>query len=722
MTVMSDIRFTQEARTAILKAVRLAVHSGCTRVEPPCLAKALLLGYPDLASSLLREMDVSERAFRNRIEREMEDVPKGGGSSSPEISTALNDLIRSSAHDGTITHDGLLRSLVEEYRPAGDPPVPSNRPSVSPRPARSGDLRELPRYARNMNDLVREGKILDAIGREDEIREVMTSLLRKDKCNPVLVGKAGVGKTAIVNGFVHRIVRGEVPEGLRQMQVYRLDVASLMAGASARGEFEQRVQSLLNELEDHPEIAVFIDEFHELIGAGGAAMDAANMLKPAMARGDVKIIGATTDDEYREFIEGDKAFERRLMKVRVEELSPEKTEQVLLGLKPFYESFHGVTMDESLVHLVVRLTEQYVPYRRQPDKSIDLMDESMARARMERKTALDEDLLRCILEKWTGIPASRLGESEAEALQGLEERLSRRVLGQPMAYGPIASAVRRNMLHISDGTRPIGSFLFVGPTGVGKTEMAKALAEEVFGSRESFLRIDMSEYQEPHTVSRLFGSPPGYVGFEQGGQLTEAVRQNPHMVVLLDEIEKAHPRIFDAFLQVFDAGRMTDGQGRVVDFRHCIIIMTSNLGSRELASGRTRVGFTTTTDVRSRQTVVDEAVRAFFKPEFLNRLDAVVHFLPLDGDLLERIAAKQLDELRARLAEEEYDVTFGEGLAPWIAAADAQPEYGARPIRRAIERYVVEALTQAFLGQRDAKSVHWEVVLLDGNVAVRRND
>ena len=718
---MTEIRFTQEARTAILKAVRYAVTSGCCRVEPPCLAKVLLNGYPDLVSSLLREMGVSERAFRNRIEREMDGVPKGRGDGSPEISTELNDLIRSSAHDGTITHDGLFRSLVEEYRPTAEPPVPSNRPSVQSRPVRLGGLQELPRFAKNMNDLVREGKILDAIGREDEIREVMTALLRKDKCNPVLVGKAGVGKTAIVGGLVHRIVRGDVPEGLRQMQVYRLDVASLMAGASARGEFEQRVQSLLAELEGHPEIVVFIDEFHELIGAGGAAMDAENMLKPAMARGEVKIVGATTDDEYREYVEGDKAFERRLMKIRVEELSPEMTERVLRGVKPFYESFHGVTVDGSLLHLVVRLTEQYVPYRRQPDKSIDLMDESMARARLEGKTAVDEDLLRCVLEKWTGIPASRLGESEAEALQGLEDRLSRRVLGQPMAYGPVASAVRRNMLHISDGTRPIGSFLFVGPTGVGKTEMAKALAEEVFGSRENFLRIDMSEYQEPHTVSRLFGSPPGYVGYDQGGQLTEAVRQNPHMVVLLDEIEKAHPRIFDAFLQVFDAGRMTDGQGRVVDFRHCIVIMTSNLGSRELAGGRTRVGFTTTSDDRTRQTVVDEAVRAFFRPEFLNRLDAVIHFLPLDRDLLERIAAKQLDELKAHLAEEGYDVKFGEGLAPWIAAADAQPAFGARPIRRAIERHVLEALSQAFLGQRDAKGVRWEVVLLDGNVVVRRN-
>ena len=735
---MDQVSFTNEARAAILVAVQLATARGCVEVDPSFLALALLERNPGQAVSLLREMAIPETSFRERVCQEMSLVPKGGAGRQPRISPSLSGLVRSSAEDGTVTFEALFRAVAEEFRPARpeapapeapapeapapeEPgPVTSGRPAAS-QPSDGGDMRALTRYSENLNDLARDGKLPLSIGRNDEILEVETALLRKDKCNPVLVGAPGVGKSNIIEGLANRIVKGEVPEGLRELVIYRLEMSDLTAGSSVRGEFEGRLKALIRVLKNHPECALFIDEFHQLIGAGGnGAMDASNILKPAMARGAVKIIGATTDDEYARYIEGDKAFERRLQKVRVQELPEDKTVEVLLGVKPAYETFHRVTAGDDLVRLAVRLTSLYVPSRCQPDKAIDLLDESMARTRLQGGGALDEDLLRAVLEKWTGIPASRLGAEEVRNLQDLEERLAGRVRGQEQAIVPVASAIRRNMLHLTDHTRPIGSFLFVGPTGVGKTELAKVLAEEVMGSRDDIIRIDMSEYQAPHTVSRLFGAPPGYVGYGEGGQLTEAVRRRPHSVVLLDEIEKAHPRIFEAFLQVLEDGRMTDGQGRVVDFRHCLVIMTSNAGSRSFANRRAPIGFTSSVPVlQEADADVDEAVKEIFSPEFLNRLDDIIHFHPLGKDLLVEIADKQLTQLRERLSLEGYTVSFAGDLAPWIATKDAQPEYGARPIRRAIKRHVEDALSKAFLDVERPMDCVWEVLLEDGQVQVR---
>lgn len=717
-----QVSFTTEAKTAIIQAGMLATAAGSSLIESSHLAKALLLIFPEQAASVLREMNISKTAFIEHVEEEISLVPKGG--QTPSISSALNSLIRSSTQNGVITHLQLLRSIAEELRPAGEResglPGRSSAGRSGSTAAGNQGLRTLSRYAKNLNKLAREGKLSPVIGRESEIREVETALLRKTKCNPVLTGDAGVGKSAIVEGLASQIVNGNVPEGLRDSVVYQLEVSNLLAGASSRGEFEERVQSLLGELEEHPEIVLFIDEFHTLVGAGGCgAHDAANMLKPAMARGAIRLIGATTNDEYARIIEDDKAFERRLQKVRVLELPPEETVEVLLGIKPSYEAFHGVSFDDDLVRLSVRLTEQYVPSRRQPDKSIDLMDESMARTRMEAKEAVDENTLRVVLEKWTGVPASRIGENEARNLIELEERLSRQVRGQDQAIAPVADAIRRNMLHLSDKTRPVGSFLFVGPTGVGKTELCKALAKEVTGNSKNLIRIDMSEYQASFTVSRLFGSPPGYVGYNEGGQLTEAVRRNPYSVVLLDEIEKAHPSIFEAFLQVLDAGRMTDGQGRVVDFRNTLIVMTSNLGSRMLSSRHAPIGFTAAQQqTQAASAAVVEAVKEYFTPEFLNRLDGIIQFRPLDRALLVEIAGKQLAELQERLSREGYNVTFGDNLPEWIADKDAQPEYGARPIHRTIERYIVGPLSQAFLGVERPQEQGWQVQLEEGRITV----
>ncbi len=734
---MTPVRFTPEARTAIFSAVRLAEDSGCVAVEPACLAQALLVDYPVLAAMVLREMDIPESAFRRTVAGAMSLVPKGGGPR-PPISSTLSGLIHTCVQNGTVTHECLFRALATEFRPprASAPPshpeiievpdtpetpvLPAGELPEPDRPNGRRGLRALTRFATNLNEKARQGKLPLVIGREVEIREVETALLRKTKCNPVLVGDTGVGKSAIVEGLVSRIYEGNVPEGLRNVIVYDLDVSCLLAGASARGEFEERVQAILHELEGHPDIVLFIDEFHKLVGAGGCgAMDAANMMKPAMARGAIRVIGATTNNEYAQIIESDAAFERRLQKVRVLEPSPEDTVTILLGIKHSYETFHRVTVDDDLVRLAVRLTNQYVPARRQPDKSIDLLDETMARARMERKTAVDEDLLRTILEKWTGIPASRLGAEEARNLLGMEERLARRVCGQDQAIAPVAEAIRRNLLHMSDNTGPIGSFLFVGPTGVGKTELSKAVAEEVMGDSKDLIRIDMSEYQAPHTVSRLFGAPPGYVGYGEGGQLTEAVRRRPNSVVLLDEIEKAHPNIFEAFLQVLDAGRMTDGQGRLVDFRHTVIIMTSNLGSRANAERRTPIGFTAPEPEEQAEAAVDEAVNAFFSQEFRNRLDGIIHFRPLDRNLLVTIAGKQLSELQERLSEEGYTVSFDENLPVWIAAEDAQPEFGARPIKRVIKHSIEGPLSKAFLSVEHPTERRWEVRLDNGQVSVR---
>lgn len=725
------IQFSDEAHKVIMDAVHLAETNGCATVEPPFLAHALLDNFPQMALSVLDEMSIRVLEFRRCIDREMSNLPREEAPY-PRLSRTLSDLIISSAGDnGTVTPERLLRIIAKEYSSEGlsdmadsltigKTCVPTSASGFS---LDAVDIPTLSRFATNLNVLAERGKLTPVIGREDEINRVVNYLFCRTKCNPVLKGKPGVGKSAIVESLAVSIVRGDVPEKLRRTIIYKLDVASLLAGASTRGEFEQRMKDLVQELENHPEIVLFIDEFHQLIGAGGGVADAANILKPAMARGSIKIIGATTDDEYHRYVEGDRAFERRVRKVFVEELSAAQTKQVLLGIKPIYEAFHGVTVDDGLVNLAVDLTQRYVSDRYQPDKSIDLLDETMARAHIEGRAALDENLLREVLGKETGIPVSRLSMDERSNLKGLEERLSKRVLGQTEAVQAVASSILLRKYRLSTTAGPFGSFLFVGPTAVGKTELAKALASELMGSDDDLVRIDMSEYRDEFSITRLIGSPPGYVGYDEGGQLTEAIRRNPYKVVLLDEVDKAHPCVFDLFLQVLSDGRLTDGQGHIVDFSHTLIVMTANFGSRALASRNTPIGFTASEqDPGKMNAEVKKAIDDFFKPEFKNRLTGIIQFNALNAELLEKIAAKKLDELQEEFAHEGYKVSFAPDLAAFIASVDAHPEDGARPIKRAIDARVVMPLAKTFLEVTDPTTFEWNVVLNDGEVSIESTD
>ncbi len=677
----------------------------------------------------------------------------------------------------------------------------------------------LEQFGRDLTAVAREGKLDPVIGRDDEIRRVIQVLSRRTKNNPVLIGEPGVGKTAIVEGLARRIADGDVPEGLKTKRIIGLDLGSMVAGAKYRGEFEERLKGVLDEIrKSEGEIITFLDELHTLVGAGAAegAMDASNMLKPMLARGELRMIGATTLDEYRKHIEKDAALERRFQPVLVEAPSVEDTIGILRGLKERYEVHHGVRITDSALVAAAVLSDRYIPARFLPDKAIDLIDESASRLRIEidsmpeeidelnrrriqleierqalkkekdavarerlsgveseiseltseidvltakwdlEKGAISEirrlkseiesarskaeiaeregDLARAaelrygtlndlatklteketalavlhaegsmlseevteadvaeVVAKWTGIPVARLMQGETEKLIKLEDHLHRRVVGQDAAIGAVANAVRRSRAGLADPHRPVGSFLFLGPTGVGKTELARALAEFLFDDERSMARIDMSEYMERHSVSRLIGAPPGYVGYDEGGQLTETVRRRPYSVILLDEIEKAHPEVFNVLLQLLDDGRLTDGQGRTVDFSNSVVIMTSNLGSelidpdlpREVVSDR-----------------VMAVVRNTFRPEFLNRIDEIVVFDRLDPDEIRRIVEIQLEGLTARLADRRLDLVVDEAAVDLIAKMGFDPVYGARPLRRVLQRELIDPIATAILEGR----------------------
>lgn len=616
--------------------------------------------------------------------------------------------------------------------------------------------------ARDLTKLARENRLDPVVGRESEVRRVVQILSRRTKNNPVLVGEPGVGKTAIVEGLAQRIVTGEVPEDMRGKRLMMLDMGSLVAGTKYRGEFEDRLKKVVDEIYHDGEIILFIDELHTLIGAGGAegAIDASNILKPALARGELQTIGATTLDEYQKHIEKDSALERRFARVQVDEPTPEEAEAILKGLRPRYEEHHGVEITDDALHAAVQLSVRYINSRQLPDKAIDLMDESSAKVRLDTSDEISElaelqkEIFELVEEKeaaiknqdfeaaarlrqrekelsqkleqaayveeknasgyidkvteedvagvvsqWTGVPLRQLEKKESQRLLDLEKILHKRVVGQDEAVKAVSRAIRRARSGLKDPNRPIGSFMFLGPTGVGKTELAKALAEAMFGSEESLVRVDMSEFMEKYTTSRLIGSPPGYVGYEEGGQLTEKIRQKPYSVILLDEVEKAHPDVFNILLQVLDDGHLTDSKGRKVDFRNTILIMTSNIGATEIREEK-NVGFNVkdiTKDHDAMQKRILESLKKAFRPEFLNRIDETVVFRSLNQDEIHEIVKIMSHSIVDRMAEHDIKVKITPAAIDVIGEVGFDPEYGARPIRRALQKEVEDRLSEALL-------------------------
>ena len=630
-------------------------------------------------------------------------------------------------------------------------------------PQAESRYRSLDRFTIDLTQLARDGKLDPIVGRDAEVARVMQTLIRRTKNNPVLIGGAGVGKTAIAEGLAQRIVAGDVPAELKERRVLALDMGGLVAGSSMRGEFEERLKSVMDEVKQaHGEIILFIDEIHTVVGAGAAsgAVDASNMMKPALARGELQALGATTEDEYRKHIERDAALERRFQPVLVEEPDEEIAVEMLKALRPRYEAHHKLRVEDDALTAAVRLSARYVSDRLLPDKAVDLIDEAASKLRIDAQMlpeslkdaehrlrhledeeaaaaeladyehaaelrserlrlqaefdaerdelsgqdgAKDYDVVRAedigrLVAVWTGIPVDRLLESEADKLLHMEERLHERVVGQDAAIAAVSDAVRRARAGLKDPNRPIGSFIFLGPTGVGKTELARALAEYLFDDEQNIVRVDMSEYMEKHAVSRLIGAPPGYVGYDEGGQLTEAVRRRPFRVILFDEIEKAHPDAFNMLLQILEDGRLTDGHGRTVDFRNTLVIMTSNLGTSE--ASRRSAGFATgrTQDDSTRlHTSVNDALRRTFRPEFLNRLDETIVFEPLTSGQVRQIVELMLGDVQERLTEHGITVTLTNAAKDWLAEAGFDRAFGARPLRRAIQQHIENPLSRGII-------------------------
>lgn len=555
-----------------------------------------------------------------------------------------------------------------------------------------------------------EGKLDPVVGRETEIARVIEILGRRKKNNPMLIGEPGVGKSAIVEGIALRIAAGEISPALAKKRLISLDIASVVAGTKYRGDFEKRLKSIIREVGSNPDIILFIDEFHTIVGAGGAqgSLDAANILKPALARGELQCIGATTMDEFSKIVEKDGALDRRFQKIVVEPTDIRQSVAILRNIKPNYEDFHKVTYTEEALEACVRLTDRYVTGKFLPDKAIDALDEagSMIRLNLAKSgrsgNVVDAEDIASVVSKMTGIPVNKVAESEGNRIMRMKDRLRSRIIGQDDAIEKVVRAIQRNRAGLKDPDRPIGTFLFFGPTGVGKTWLAKCLAEYLFDSQDNIVRIDMSEYMEKFTVSRLVGAPPGYVGYEEGGQLSERVRRKPYSVVLLDEIEKAHPGIFNILLQVLDEGRLTDSNGRVVNFRNTIVIMTSNVGSRELDEYGSGVGFATSGKnvPKNRQSVLEKAIKSSFPPEFINRVDERIFFNSLTKEDMEKIIDIELKDLRARVGEAGYRLVVTPAARRFIAEAGFDPAFGARPLKRAVMKYVEDPVSEFIISDR----------------------
>jgi len=601
--------------------------------------------------------------------------------------------------------EGLLHVRRQDQQPAQ-----GNEDEEEGQEASKKKELDIEEFGYDLTKAAREGKLDPVVGRDMEIARVIEILGRRKKNNPMLIGEPGVGKSAIVEGIALRIASGDISPALAKKRILSLDIASVVAGTKYRGDFEKRLKAIIKEAQTNPDLILFIDEFHTIVGAGGASgsLDAANMLKPALARGELQCVAATTMDEFTKIVEKDGALDRRFQKIVVEPTDVAESIEILRHLKPHYEEFHHITYTDDAVESAVRLTDRYLSDRSLPDKAIDALDEagSMVRLNLARKkggadTVTAEDIA-SVVSKMTGIPVNKVAESEGNRILRMKKRLQARIIGQDEAIDKVVRAIQRGRAGLKDPNRPIGTFLFFGPTGVGKTQLARSLAEYLFDSEDNMVRIDMSEYMEKFSVSRLIGAPPGYVGYEEGGQLSERVRRKPYCVVLLDEIEKAHPDIFNLLLQVMDEGRLTDSNGRVVDFKNTIVIMTSNVGSREVEEYGNGIGFATASRKldSDRKNVVAKAVKKAFPPEFINRVDEQIYFNSLTREDIERIIDIELKGLKLRALEAGYRINVTPAAKRFVAEAGYDPAYGARPLKRAITQYIEDPVAEFIISDR----------------------
>ncbi len=842
---MNFNNFTIKSQEAIQKAVEIAKGSGNQAIEPVHLLKGLMTEGDSLMQFIFQKVGANMGVVMSQVDRAIASEPKVSGGE-PYLSRTSNDVLQKALDiakkqgDQYVTLEAILLAIFSIKSQASqilkDAGLTEHELAAAIEELRKGKkandqsaedtYNALSKYAVNLNERARSGKLDPVIGRDDEIRRVLQILSRRTKNNPMLIGEPGTGKTAIAEGLAHRIVRGDVPENLKNKQIFSLDMGALVAGAKYKGEFEERLKAIVNEVtQSDGDIILFIDEIHTLVGAGKGegAMDAANILKPALARGELRSIGATTLDEYQKYFEKDKALERRFQKVMVNEPDEMSAISILRGLKERYENHHQVRIRDEAIIAAVQLSERYITDRFLPDKAIDLIDEAASKLRLERdsvpqaldeitrkiaqleiereaikregdnvkikdiekeladlrdveknfkakwqsqkelinriqqnkidmeqlkfeadkaeregdyakvaeiryskiqekekeneriqlelnemsgersliKEEVDSDDIADVVSRWTGIPVSKMVQSEKEKLLHLEEELHKRVVGQEEAIAAIADAVRRSRAGLNDPRRPIGSFIFLGTTGVGKTELAKALAEYLFDDENMMTRIDMSEYQEKHTVSRLVGAPPGYVGYDEGGQLTEAVRRKPYSVVLFDEIEKAHPDVFNILLQVLDDGRLTDNKGRLVNFKNTIIIMTSNMGSQVIRENFADINDDNRQEVIEKTKVeVLDMLKQTIRPEFLNRIDEIIMFTPLNEREIEEIVGIQVSGIRKMLAKNGVQLEVTPEALSFLAKEGYNPEFGARPVKRVLQRMVLNRLSKDILAQK----------------------